>query len=102
MTVKQLRKQVNIHLKRHLLYADEKLRTKHCETESDQRSIVVNELEMASQAIYDFRIVRFWPRMTAEANKHTIMMQCFCHLGHKFCFCHHCWVMQILLDRGKS
>ena len=98
LSLKQLRKQVKDHLKRHLLYANKALWTKHCETERDKRTIVVNELEMAAQAIHDFRLVQFWPRLTAEANDETIMMQCFCHLGRKFCFCHHCWVMQILLD----
>ena len=102
LTLLQLQKQVKKHLKRHLLYANEAQWTAHCDKEKKGRSIVVNQLEMATKAIHNFRLVQFWLRLTEEANQHTIMMQCFCDLGHKFCFCHYCWVMQILLNRNKS
>ena len=102
LTLPQLQQQVEVFLKRHLLYADKAQWNAHCDQEMEDASIVVNKLGMATQAIHDFRLMRFWPRLTEEADSTTEMMQCFCDLGHKFCFCHHCWVMQILLNRFKS
>ena len=102
LSLQALRSTVKTHLKRHLTFADAKLWDRECENKEASKTIVVNELERAAEAIHDFRLVQVWPRLTAEANDETLMMKCFCPVGHKFCFCHHSWVLQLLVNRRKS
>ena len=85
-----------------MTFADAKLWVLECEKKEARKTFVVNDLEIAAESIHDFRLVQVWPRLTAEANNKMLMMKCFCPVCHKFCFCHHCWVMQLLLDRRRS
>ena len=102
MSLRSLREAVKKYLKRHRTFAEESKWNEYRDKRSDDGFIYVDGLEMAAEALHDFRLVRYWPRLTKETDSTTIVMLCFCHLGFKFCFCHHCWVMQILLSRSKA
>ena len=104
MSLKNHRRSVKTYLKRHWTFAEEAKwnASEYRDELQDDRFIYADGLKTAVQAIHDFQLVRYWARMTEETNNSNVMMQYFCLLRFKFGFCHHCWVLQILLNQSKT